>query len=171
MSTEKQLEAGRRYYAMHKESLNKKRQLYRENNREKARVYNKKYREDNLVRLRTMSRDYMRNHKEKYDAMSRTRYRSPSGKFSSYKHSASRRGIEFALTIEDFISMWKIPCFYCGIEIDEIGIDRIDNTMGYTRDNIHPCCRMCNIAKNNHTLDEFTEWSKRLYNKINKWGK
>ena len=31
-------------------------------------------------------------------------------------------------------------------------------------DNCVPCCKICNIAKRNMTLEEFDEWIKRLYN-------
>lgn len=46
------------------------------------------------------------------------------------------------------------------------GIDRIDNNKGYTIDNVVPCCKMCNQAKNDYTLQEFQDWVEKIYNKM-----
>lgn len=42
------------------------------------------------------------------------------------------------------------------------GIDRVDNTRGYDPDNVVPCCRVCNRAKDVRTKDEFLSWAKRV---------
>lgn len=69
------------------------------------------------------------------------------GKLNSYKTNAKARGIQFALTLEQFSGFWGKPCHYCGDAIDTIGLDRVDSSLGYTVDNVVPCCRTCNIAK------------------------
>lgn len=46
------------------------------------------------------------------------------------------------------------PCIYCG-DTHRIGCDRIDNTLGHTKNNVVPCCIECNTARNNYfTYDE-----------------
>lgn len=43
------------------------------------------------------------------------------------------------------------------------GIDRVDNTKGYTIDNVVPCCGICNMAKGKLNQQEFQNWIKRVY--------
>ena len=43
--------------------------------------------------------------------------------------------------------LWNQPCFYCGDRIEGIGIDRVDNTLGYVNGNLTPCCTFCNTLK------------------------
>lgn len=48
------------------------------------------------------------------------------------------------------------------------GIDRVDSSLGYTVDNVVPCCKLCNQAKNNLSKQEFVDWVKRVYDHIHK---
>ena len=41
-------------------------------------------------------------------------------------------------------------------------LDRIDSSEDYTSQNTVGCCRMCNVAKNNHPIDVFLDWIGRL---------
>lgn len=68
-------------------------------------------------------------------------------RLTQYRHGAKRRGISFDLTVEEFNTLWQLPCNYCGSEIQEIGIDRVDSTQGYRIDNVVPCCAICNTMK------------------------
>jgi hypothetical protein len=38
------------------------------------------------------------------------------------------------------------------------GVDRIDNSIGYTKENCVPCCTICNWAKSNRGVDEFKDY-------------
>ena len=97
----------------------------------------------------------------------------------NYKRHAKKRGYNFELTKEQFEEITQKDCFYCGAKPNNIrkaygyngnyiynGIDRVDNTKNYTIDNVVPCCKICNIAKNNLTLQEFKDWIKKVYNNI-----
>jgi len=101
------------------------------------------------------------------------------GVLSDYKVSAKRRKLEFNLTEEQFKELIQQNCYYCGSKPNNIskrfncngsyiynGLDRIDNTKGYTIDNVVSCCRFCNMAKNNHTIQEFKEWIKKVYKNL-----
>lgn len=100
-----------------------------------------------------------------------------------YKHSAKTRGHSFTLSDEEFYSLIKQDCFYCGKEPSNIaqvpsrdhgsrrseafiynGIDRVDNNKGYEMDNVVPCCSDCNRAKRSLTQDSFLQMVKRIYN-------
>lgn len=43
------------------------------------------------------------------------------------------------------------------------GLDRVDSNKPHTEDNIVPCCKFCNQAKNDMTTEEFKNWIKRVY--------
>lgn len=79
----------------------------------------------------------------------------PPQKASFYKFSAKKRGLEYLLTKEDFLGFWQKPCYYCTDPIETIGLDRIDNTKGYTMGNVVPCCAPCNMMKGTMPAQEF----------------
>lgn len=79
--------------------------------------------------------------------------------FSYLKSRAKTNKIGFILTKEEFISVVKNPCYYCGCILKGIsgGLDRIDNnkSIGYKIGNILPCCASCNrIRGDNLTVEE-----------------
>lgn len=43
------------------------------------------------------------------------------------------------------------------------GIDRKNNSKGYTLENAVPCCGQCNIAKASFTEHEFISWVRMVY--------
>ena len=69
------------------------------------------------------------------------------GRYRAYKFSAKKRGHAFGLTLDEFAEFKDKPCDYCGDAIDGIGIDRVDNAIGYTKANCVPCCETCNRMK------------------------
>lgn len=102
--------------------------------------------------------------------------------FCNYKRQARIQGCEFNLLKEDFLKLTSQNCFYCGREPSQThkhskssdgyiynGIDRLDNTRGYSKSNCVPCCDMCNKAKGNRTLKEFVNWANRLGTRINQF--
>jgi hypothetical protein len=100
---------------------------------------------------------------------------------SSYKKGAKKRNLIYNLSDEQFKSIVKQNCHYCGIEPKQIyeghrkgagfiynGIDRLNNDQGYFMENCVPCCKICNHAKTNLTEEEFQEWLNNLVNHQNK---
>lgn len=92
--------------------------------------------------------------------------------YYTYKLSAKKRNKNFELSLEEFIDICEKPCFYCGIEKEKSnlcrpsrleaewrynGIDRVDNSRGYTLDNIVPCCKLCNKMKMALDYNEFID--------------
>ena len=84
------------------------------------------------------------------------------GRYSSYKSDAKRRNYEWKLSFKDFEAFWQKPCFYCGDSIESIGLDRIDNNLGYIIKNLVPCCTRCNKAKHTASSEEFIEMCKKI---------
>jgi hypothetical protein len=83
----------------------------------------------------------------------------------AYKRSARDRGFVWTLTEIEFENLLTLECFYCGGK-DAIGIDRIDNVLGYTSGNVRSCCKVCNYAKNTMTEHEFFAWVLKVYRRI-----
>jgi len=98
----------------------------------------------------------------------------------TYNRNARKRNIEFSLTREEFKTLTIGNCEYCGRKPNRAvkhlsqkrtyvnpylhnGVDRVDNTLGYTLDNSVPCCRDCNVGKGIKTVDEFKLWIERVY--------
>lgn len=97
----------------------------------------------------------------------------------SYKRRASKRGVPFTLSRDQFRTLTKQNCFYCGSQPSQIissgkqqvngeyvynGIDRIDSSGGYTPENTRPCCKHCNIAKHEMSETEFYAWIEKVAN-------
>lgn len=76
-----------------------------------------------------------------------------------YKQNAKRKGLVFELSEEEFHHLILLDCFYCG-SVPNVynGLDRVDSSLGYSLDNVVPCCKTCNYAKNTMTYDEFRSW-------------
>ena len=73
-----------------------------------------------------------------------------SGDYKKYKSRAENKdNMVFDITKEKFNEIVKSDCYLCGNTNPKqrIGIDRFDNSIGYTIDNCKPCCNYCNIMK------------------------
>lgn len=96
--------------------------------------------------------------------------------YGAYKSGSKSRGHEFSLTQEEFHNLTQSNCTYCGLPPIKVwagtnrkqspylynGVDRVNNARGYVSDNVVPCCKVCNQAKHNLSLEEFTEWLDRV---------
>lgn len=85
--------------------------------------------------------------------------------------------IKFDLEYTDFEKLINGECYYCGdIKSNKLikknykpfyynGIDRVNNEIGYTKENCVSCCEFCNKAKRNITVDEFYNKCYKIVNK------
>ena len=93
-----------------------------------------------------------------------------------YRWNAKARSLPFDLAMDEALALMSGHCRYCGRPPQRLfkrkgtpgellcnGIDRLDNTLGYTKENCVPCCRECNMAKGTKTLDEFREFISRVH--------
>lgn len=74
--------------------------------------------------------------------------KTPKSRYSRAKCNGKKKG--FNLTLEYYTEiMGEHKCYYCSgnIEIYGSGLDRIDNSKGYEKDNVLPCCGRCNIMR------------------------
>ncbi len=97
----------------------------------------------------------------------------------AYQTTAIRRNHVFELTDEQFLSMVKLGCHYCGIDssrgniksgIRYNGIDRVDSSKGYLTNNVVTCCKWCNISKSSRMSTDFYEWVQRTYKFLKQKG-
>lgn len=65
-------------------------------------------------------------------------------------------GVDIKLDTDWFIeNVLKSKCTYCD-DTSNLGCDRIYNTKPHTKENVIPCCYICNTSRNNHfTVEEF----------------
>lgn len=96
-----------------------------------------------------------------------------------YRQNARARGLEWNLDNQQVAQLISQPCYYCGDtesntlknpnlrgkpeEFAYNGIDRIDPAVGYSIENVVPCCKKCNTAKLDMLLDEFVSWVERVH--------
>jgi len=107
--------------------------------------------------------------------------------FNRTMQNAKRRKIEWRLTFDEFVSKVTQPCVWCQVSPSEAynaciskngytqrhtldndgvregwitynGLDRIENNGIYEVTNVWPCCKFCNFARNNRTVEEFQVW-------------
>lgn len=138
---------------------------WRDNNRDKAlqlsREYNKQWRIDNKEKATLSSAKYRASHRDEILAYSKEYNASTRMMLSGVKSRCKKHGIEFNLTIDDILvpetcPMLGIPMEYgVGYRTDNSpSIDRIDNTKGYIKGNVHVISMRANRIKNDSTLSE-----------------
>jgi hypothetical protein len=92
-----------------------------------------------------------------------------------YRAGAKRRNLQFSLSDTEFRALTSSPCRYCGAppaRLSKIqkghtaytynGIDRANNSKGYTSDNCVPCCSTCNYLKGTKNIEEFCALIRRI---------
>lgn len=93
--------------------------------------------------------------------------------YDNYRQLAVSEGLSFRLGKGDFIRLIQRSCYYCGASpaterkvgtrsFTYSGIERIDNSKGYIRSNMVPCCGNCNRAKSTMTRSEYIQHCKRV---------
>lgn len=108
--------------------------------------YTNDYNNKNREQVRRKNRE--RYHSDKFKEKRENYNKTPHARFLRYKNVAKNSGRDFEFTEEEFIdSFWKKDCSYCGSSIETVGVDRIDSSKGYTKDNSTPCCETCNRMK------------------------
>lgn len=96
--------------------------------------------------------------------------------YLEYSFRAKQRSYSFNLTIEQFKALTSKNCNYCDLEPQTRvctrkgsrtpyiynGVDRVDNTKGYSIENCVPCCKICNRMKRTLLVDQFLNQAFRI---------
>lgn len=96
--------------------------------------------------------------------------------YTSYKHVAKRKSLEWGLTREQFWELSQKNYNYCGIQpqirkdqnlFDNFcglnGLDRVNNNLGYIINNVVSCCEMCNSLKQDYDINDFYSQIIKIY--------
>ena len=163
---EEHLEKRRAYSRKYSQEHPEQGKKYNQEHPEQRKEYQKKYRQENLEKRRKYSREYNQKNPNKNSKSSKENRKNytqgKKAKYAKYKSNAKTRNYPFNLTFEQFITFWQKSCYYCGDEIETIGLDRVDNSRGYEIDNVVPCCKICNRMKLNMSKDDFINHYKKI---------
>lgn len=113
-----------------------------ENKRRTRALQNKRYRKSPAYQRRLEAR--------KNDVVYRWRV---------FKEQAKRRNISVLIGFDEYINIVRTACSYCGeFTYDGYsGVDRVQNTGAYQKDNTVACCKTCNFMKGSLSVDEFLQ--------------
>lgn len=133
--------------------------------KEKRRQYWKEYYERNKEKERQRGREWYNRQDKKALYQKRKARRAELGQtnyydrpercYKMYQRNAKKSNRVFSLSLEEFSGFWQQPCFYCGGEILTVGIDRINNDIGYIKTNVVACCNTCNLMKRTLNQKDF----------------
>jgi len=93
--------------------------------------------------------------------------RESNSRYKIYKYTSKKYKRDFLLSKLQFFSFWKKDCFYCGIKMGGVGIDRVDNKIGYVEGNCVPCCKTCNWMKSDLNIKQFKAHINKINNYLN----
>lgn len=151
-----------KWYQENKKKVSARHRLWRINNLEKDRANKKRYRLENIEKTRKQARAHYERNRESIISKSKAYNRTPGRRFILVQWHATRRGLSFGITLEQFVVLLNSPCYYCGECKIERGLDRVDNSVGYEFHNVASCCPQCNRAKLDHTKESFISMCHRV---------
>jgi len=110
---------------------------------------------------------WRKNNPEKDKSSQKRKRRSVNYRFSYSAQAAERRKLDWNISKEDYVWLASLPCFYCAVDFSPttsgVGLDRLDNSKGYTLSNVVACCGACNFIRgNNLTVEEMQVVSETL---------
>lgn len=88
--------------------------------------------------------------------------------FNVAKTRMRKRNLPFELSITEYKNLKHEACSYCGCTYALGSVDRIDSSMGYTKDNVQPICFRCNRTKSSQSHYDFIKYIEKIYKYINK---
>jgi len=94
--------------------------------------------------------------------------------YQQYTRGATIRKYSFEISFTDFKELVIKNCYYCNELPTNLlkqnyrsilynGLDRVDNELGYTNNNVVTCCGWCNQMKNKYHADLFLKKIKTIY--------
>jgi hypothetical protein len=121
---------------------------YYKNNRKLVSEREKVYRKENFEAIKKRNKSYRLANPELFTS----RRRRIENRFTKLKSAAAQKNRQVDLTFEQYKELVEDKkCTYCEGNLPTCGggLDRIDNSKGYTKDNVTPCCTSCNTIRGN----------------------
>lgn len=147
------LERKRKYNAEHAEERNAKQKNYSETHKEEIKEYRKEFEEKNFPGRREERIEIKKIKKEKTKNKQKSRFKEPRRRFGAAKKHAPKRNLTWNISFDEYQELIKLPCYYCNNTFGStqncggVGLDRLDNYIGYEINNVVPCCYPCNIIR------------------------
>ena len=121
----------------------------------------KSYRRKNKDKHNEQVKAWHKKNKDKVREHQKKSIRTPKGRFRKSKQIAKSRNIEWFISFTEYEYLIKLSCHYCdgyfGKVETGLGLDRINNNLGYQFDNVVSCCYSCNKVKSNVLTYEETK--------------
>lgn len=105
------------------------------------------------------------------------------GIYNKYKNHCQKVNREFNVDKKLFLELIQENCYYCGsspmntawdkgrtFSVKYNGLDRVDSSKGYIKENVVTCCSNCNFAKQDFELSEFYVWINKVYANLKNRG-
>jgi len=160
-------EKNRKWLKEYHAKYNKK--WYQEN-KESNDKRSKKWTKNNPKQWQVIAKKYSILHKEDIVERDKRYNKTLKGRYKVLRNGAKHRNRKLELSFEQFCEIVERPCIYCGETEKRIGIDRTDNTIGYTKKNSAPCCTVCNFMKRTMTKKDFLLHIDKVYNYQHKYA-
>lgn len=155
-----------------KERIKARKQAYYQRNKERVMEQHREYLAKNPGRSRDYYDEYRKKNRERIAAWWK---KTPRGRFSVLLTLAlKRRPTESPITISELMDLWvsqKGRCAVTGIEMawrqgetlpNSMSIDRIDNSIGYSKDNIRLVCYQVNTFRGRWSDEQMLEMAKAI---------
>ena len=81
--------------------------------------------------------------------------------YKTYAKNANTRNIKFTLSEQDFAEIIVHPCYLCCLK-GPSGIDRFNNSIGYSKENCRPCCGHCNLLKKDQQYEDLIQCAEQV---------
>jgi len=146
-------------------------------NKERRSKYNKEYRqnhkEEDKERHQKYHKEYYPKNKEKLIKISKEWYEknnTPERKYLAYLKNCERLNRKIEISLGEYKEIVSRPCSYCGTN-ERMGMDRVDSSKGYLKENVVSCCWLCNRMKNKYSKEEYLTKIKQVYEHLNLGGR
>ncbi len=139
--------------------------------------YKKQYRKLNHARIINQERTANARNITSLRASNKKYKLTDKGRYKTAQLEARRSDHSFNIGFKDFVALLREPCYYCN-ELEVIPnygyrLDRIENSMGYSLENVVPCCGPCNKIRGDRlsfietivAMKAVTEFRKSLHEK------
>lgn len=151
---------------------------YSKKNKEKIALRQKKWAENNQERLKKHRQEYYLKNKETINTRRSARFHEDKAKRPEFymwlgaRDRSKIRGHEFNLEPEDIVFPEKCPILGIPLKVnkgklglDSPVLDRIDNSKGYTKDNVHVISSQANRIKGDATFNQMIllgDWARKM---------
>lgn len=144
-----------------------------------------KQKKENLIEFLKKRREYTNNYRKNQPWKQKEYERKTESILIMLKNYSINNNIQWEIKDENiFRQMIPLPCYFCN-SISDLSVGRIDNKMGYTRNNVLPTCKYCNSIKSkfkdidlflkqvelisNNYIDDFVD-TQSLHSKFTDFG-